>query len=83
MLASLRFLAAGASVLLKLALIGLVRAYQWTLSPLIGRNCRYTPTCSEYAVLAIERYGPLRGAWKAACRISRCHPWSGSGWDPP
>lgn len=83
MRASLRFLVAGASVLLALALIAGVRLYQWTLSPLLGQNCRYTPTCSQYAVLAIERYGPLRGGWKTLGRLARCHPWGGHGEDFP
>ena len=63
-------------------LIAPIRVYQWTLSPLLGVNCRYAPSCSEYAAEAIAAHGPLRGLWLAARRISRCHPWGGSGYDP-
>jgi putative membrane protein insertion efficiency factor len=58
------------------------RAYKLTLSPWIGRNCRYLPTCSDYAAEALIRHGPMRGAWMAARRFCRCHPWGGSGYDP-
>ncbi len=63
-------------------MIAAVRGYQLTLSPWLGRDCRYWPTCSQYAIEAIERFGPLRGAVLAARRIGRCHPWGGSGYDP-
>lgn len=63
-------------------LVGAIRAYQLTLSPWIGRQCRYLPTCSEYAIDAIERRGVVRGSWLAVRRIARCHPWGGSGYDP-
>ena len=59
-----------------------IRLYQRLVSPLLGANCRYVPTCSEYAVQAIERYGVLRGILKGALRIMRCHPFGGSGFDP-
>ena len=62
--------------LIKKALILPVRVYQWTLSPLIGRNCRYHPTCSHYMIQAIEEWGPLKGVWLGIRRIWRCHPWS-------
>ena len=62
--------------------IGLVRLYQLTLSPWLGANCRFEPTCSAYAIEALETHGVLRGGWLALCRISRCHPWGGSGFDP-
>ncbi len=58
------------------------RAYKLTLSPWIGRQCRFTPTCSDYAAEALIRHGPLRGGWLAARRVVRCHPWGGSGLDP-
>jgi putative membrane protein insertion efficiency factor len=57
-------------------------AYRWTLKPLIGHECRYLPTCSEYALEAIERNGAWRGLWLTLGRLSRCHPWGGSGLDP-
>ncbi|MBB4267547.1 membrane protein insertion efficiency factor YidD [Roseospira visakhapatnamensis] len=60
----------------------LIRAYQLGLSPLLGQTCRFTPTCSSYALEALERHGLLRGGWLAAWRILRCHPWGGMGYDP-
>jgi putative membrane protein insertion efficiency factor len=66
-----------------LALIGLVRLYQITLSPLIGWNCRFTPTCSNYMIEAIRKYGALRGTGKGILRICRCQPWHPGGHDPP
>ncbi len=63
-------------------LIGLVRAYQYLLSPWWGTQCRFTPTCSHYAIEALERHGALGGGWLAARRILRCHPWSAGGYDP-
>jgi putative membrane protein insertion efficiency factor len=61
----------------------LLRGYKLTLSPWIGRHCRYFPTCSEYAAEALIAHGPLRGSWLAAGRVCRCHPWGGFGYDPP
>lgn len=61
---------------------GLVWLYRTSLSPLLGTNCRYEPTCSRYADEALRRYGALRGGWLAVRRIARCHPWGGSGYDP-
>ncbi|MEX2494843.1 MAG: membrane protein insertion efficiency factor YidD [Woeseia sp.] len=63
-------------------LLGLVWFYRCAISPLLGMNCRFEPTCSEYARQALRRHGGFRGAWLAAKRISRCHPWGGSGYDP-
>lgn len=60
----------------------LIRGYQWLLSPLLGNNCRYHPTCSEYAAEAIGEHGVVRGTWLAMRRIGRCHPWGGAGHDP-
>ncbi len=64
-------------------LIYFVRMYQNTISPMIGASCRFSPTCSEYAVLAIERHGVVKGLWKAVWRIARCHPFSSGGVDLP
>lgn len=63
-------------------LLALVRFYRLTLSPLLGANCRFQPTCSEYAREALIRYGAFRGGWLALRRIGRCHPFGGSGYDP-
>jgi putative membrane protein insertion efficiency factor len=65
------------------ALIMLVRLYQRTLSPLVGRQCRFHPTCSNYMIGAVEKYGALRGAWRGTRRLLRCHPWHPGGIDPP
>ena len=59
-----------------------VRAYRLILSPWVGHNCRYQPTCSAYALEALERHGGIRGGWLAVRRIGRCHPGGGSGYDP-
>ena len=63
-------------------LIAALRGYQWVLSPLLGSNCRYQPTCSAYCEQAVRLYGVRRGGWLAVKRIARCHPWGGSGYDP-
>ena len=63
-------------------LIFIVRIYQYTLSPFLGANCRYMPTCSTYAVEALKIHGPLKGTFLATKRILSCHPWGGSGFDP-
>ncbi|MCR4826010.1 MAG: membrane protein insertion efficiency factor YidD [Bacteroidales bacterium] len=63
-------------------LIGLIKLYQMTLSPFIGRSCRYTPTCSNYGIEAIRKYGPLKGSWLTLKRVLSCNPWGGSGYDP-
>lgn len=62
---------------------GVVRGYQTVISPYFPSSCRYTPTCSEYAIEAIEKYGAAKGTVLAIHRISRCHPWGGHGYDPP
>ena len=64
------------------ALLALVRGYRLVISPLIGPRCRYLPTCSEYALEALEVHGALRGGWLTLRRIGRCHPFGGSGLDP-
>ncbi len=63
-------------------LIGLVRFYQLAISPLLGSNCRHSPTCSAYMILAIREWGPLQGTWLGLKRITRCHPWGTHGHDP-
>ena len=59
-----------------------IKLYQKLLSPLIGPSCRFTPTCSNYAIEAINKHGPFKGFWLAIKRISKCHPWGDSGHDP-
>ncbi|NUE66305.1 MULTISPECIES: membrane protein insertion efficiency factor YidD [Snodgrassella] len=67
---------------MKYLLLGLIRFYQYAISPLLPPRCRYSPTCSQYAVLALQKYGVFRGSWLALKRICRCHPWGGCGHDP-
>ena len=62
--------------------IGIVKLYQYLVSPLLPTSCRYTPTCSVYSVDAIKKHGPFKGGWMALKRISRCHPWGTNGFDP-
>ena len=59
-----------------------IHFYRACISPLTPPSCRYTPTCSEYAIQALHKHGPLKGSWLAIKRILRCHPWGGSGYDP-
>ena len=68
--------------LLAWLLIGLIRFYQGALSPYLPPSCRYTPTCSEYGLEAVRKHGPFRGGWLTIGRLSSCHPWGGSGYDP-
>lgn len=63
-------------------IILLIRFYQNAISPHFPAACRYTPTCSQYAIEAIRKHGAVKGSWLAAKRIARCHPWGGSGYDP-
>ncbi len=65
-----------------LFLIGLAKGYRLFLSPVLPQTCRFHPTCSGYAIEAIETHGPLRGGWLVLRRIVRCHPWGGQGYDP-
>lgn len=64
-------------------LVGGVRLYQLTISPLIGPACRFHPSCSQYMIEALRKYGVLRGGWRGLRRLSRCHPWNPGGYDPP
>lgn len=59
-----------------------VYLYRYTLSPILPPRCRYQPTCSEYALVALQKHGAIKGGWLALRRIGRCHPWGGSGYDP-
>ncbi|MDR1112771.1 MAG: membrane protein insertion efficiency factor YidD [Bacteroidales bacterium] len=63
-------------------LILLIRLYQITLSPFIGRSCRYLPTCSNYGIESLRKHGAIRGTWLTIKRVCSCHPWGGSGYDP-
>ena len=63
-------------------MILLVRGYQKGISPFLPPSCRYTPTCSAYAVEALQKHGAARGGWLALRRLARCHPWGGHGFDP-
>ena len=63
-------------------LIALIKVYRFSLSPFIGQHCRFTPTCSQYAMEAIETHGAIKGSWMAAKRLSKCHPFHEGGWDP-
>ena len=63
-------------------LIFLITFYKYLLSPLLGVNCRFTPTCSQYAIEALKSHGAFKGIYLAFHRITRCHPWGGSGYDP-
>lgn len=65
------------------AAVGLVRLYQLAISPLLGRVCRFQPSCSEYFIQAVLKYGLVRGGWRGVRRICRCHPWHPGGYDPP
>ena len=67
---------------MKFVLKALIRGYQLLISPLLPATCRYAPTCSNYALVAVERFGPLRGGWMAIKRIVRCNPWHEGGYDP-
>ncbi|MCA9009101.1 MAG: membrane protein insertion efficiency factor YidD [Planctomycetaceae bacterium] len=72
----LKYLPAATAILL-------VRCYQLLLSPLLGRTCRFHPSCSQYYIAAVTKYGLLSGTWRGIGRILRCHPWNPGGYDPP
>jgi len=63
-------------------IVFLISIYQLSIYPFLCSNCRYQPTCSQYSVDAVNKYGPLKGGWLALKRISSCHPWGGHGHDP-
>jgi putative membrane protein insertion efficiency factor len=63
-------------------LIALVKAYRYAVSPMLGNNCRFEPSCSEYAMEALQRHGAGKGAWLSLRRLGRCHPWHPGGYDP-
>jgi putative membrane protein insertion efficiency factor len=78
-----RGMAATADRLAVLVLLGMVAAYRLMLSPLLGRHCRFEPSCSRYFADAVRKYGAIRGTAKGIGRICRCHPWHPGGHDPP
>jgi putative membrane protein insertion efficiency factor len=67
---------------MKMLLVSLVRLYRLAISPLLGRSCRFHPSCSDYAREAVLKHGVLRGLWLAMRRVGRCHPWNPGGFDP-
>ena len=67
---------------MKIIIIYLIKLYQLTISPLIGKNCRYSPTCSNYCILSLKKYGLIKGSYLSIKRILSCHPFGGSGHDP-
>ncbi|MEJ8756270.1 membrane protein insertion efficiency factor YidD [Pontibacter sp. H259] len=68
--------------IVKKLLLGLIWVYRHMISPLKPATCRYTPTCSTYALQAVTKHGPFKGSWLSLKRIGRCHPWGSSGYDP-
>lgn len=79
---SLYYLKNKTVLLISQIMILFINAYRYLLSPILPNSCRYYPTCSEYALIAIKRHGPISGGLLAAKRILHCHPWSASGYDP-
>lgn len=71
-----------AKEILALPFIFLIKLYQWIISPWLGPQCRYTPTCSQYGIEALKKYGPIKGLWLTIKRIASCNPWGGHGHDP-
>lgn len=75
-------LQSGCKFVCALPLLALVKIYQYGISPFTPPSCRFVPTCSQYAIEALRKYGPLKGSWLTLRRLARCHPWGGSGYDP-
>lgn len=69
-------------MLMRKLIVGLIKLYQWCLSPFIGVSCRFDPSCSSYAIEAINKYGALKGGYLTVLRLGRCHPWCDGGHDP-
>jgi putative membrane protein insertion efficiency factor len=69
-------------IILSLPFIALIKIYQWVISPVLGPKCRFTPSCSHYALEAFRKYGLFKGMYLSIRRISKCHPWGGHGYDP-
>ena len=69
-------------VLAGYSFIAIIKIYQYLISPLTGASCRYTPTCSQYGVEAVQKYGAFKGGWLTLKRIASCNPWGGHGYDP-
>jgi uncharacterized protein len=69
--------------MLRKGLQGLIKFYQWGVSPFLPHACRFTPTCSQYALLALDRHGVLKGVWMTVKRLGKCHPWHAGGIDEP
>jgi putative membrane protein insertion efficiency factor len=67
---------------MRTVLLLLVRAYRFFISPMLGDHCRYVPSCSEYALGALDRHGAVKGSWLSVKRVARCHPWHAGGCDP-
>jgi putative membrane protein insertion efficiency factor len=67
---------------MKYVIVWLLKGYRFAISPLYGQVCRYHPTCSAYALEAVQTHGALRGTWLAMRRVARCHPWAAGGLDP-
>jgi putative membrane protein insertion efficiency factor len=70
------------SKILVFPFVALIKVYQKMVSPLLGQQCRFTPTCSQYAKEALEKHGVFKGGWMSVKRIARCNPWGGHGYDP-
>ncbi len=70
------------NIVFRTLFVSLIQVYRYLISPLLPNACRFSPTCSQYGLEAIKKYGPFKGAWLTLKRIGRCHPWGGHGHDP-